>query len=243
MITLVSLVVATIAGGRVGFSNELVIAGFAVSLVAGAAFVAIERGSRSPMLPLPLFASRTFSVCAAVGLLINTAFYGLIFVFSLLFQRGQHLSPLQTGVALVPVMVAVTVSNLYAGRVAERLGVRRALTVGALLTGLGCAGLLGVSGSTQYLGLAAQLAAIGLGGGLIIPIITSELLGSVERSRSGVAAGTLNTLRQAGSAIGVALYGSMLASGLIAGAHLALIVSVGLAVAIGALARTLSPGP
>ncbi len=69
------------------------------------------------------------------------------------------------------------------------------------------------------------------------------MLGSVERSRSGVAAGTLNTLRQAGSAIGVALFGSMLASGRIAGAHLALIVSVGLAVVIGALARTLSPGP
>ena len=83
---------------------------------------------------------------------------------------------------------------------------------------------------------------LGLGCGVIVPVITSEMLGSVERSWSGVAAGTLNTLRQSGSAIGVALFGSLIASGIIAGLHVALAVSIGLAVVIAGLTPLLAGG-
>ena len=85
--------------------------------------------------------------------------------------------------------------------------------------------------------MVVQLTALGAAAGSIIPVITSELLGSVDRTRSGVAAGTLNTLRQAGSAIGVALFGSLLArrGGFTAGVHASLAITVGLCVAIGAL--------
>jgi DHA2 family methylenomycin A resistance protein-like MFS transporter len=239
VIALVALVGATIEGGVRGFGDPLVVAGFAVSVLAGAGFVAIERFSRSPMLPLQLFGSRTFSSCALIGLLINIVFYGLIFVFSLLFQREQHLSPLQTGLALVPVMLAITVSNLGVGWVSERVGPRRTIAIGALLTGCACAALLGVGASTSYAAMVAQMFAIGLGGGLIIPIITSEMLGSVERSRSGVAAGTLNTLRQAGSSLGVALFGSLIASQFIPGFHVALAISIGVVLVVGLLSPLL----
>lgn len=240
VIALVVLVVSIIEGGTRGFGDPLVLAGFALFAVAGACFVAVERSSRSPMLPLSMFRSRTFSVSALIGLLINIAFYGLIFVFSLLFQREQHLSPLQTGLALAPIMVAITLSNLASGSVIHRFGPFRGLALGAVLVGCGCAGLLWVDASTSYAALAAQMFALGLGAGLIVPIITFEMLGSVERSRSGVAAGTLNTLRQTGSAIGVALFGSLTASGIIAGAHVALAVSVGLVIVIGCVTPLLS---
>ena len=237
---LVALVIATIEGGVRGFGDPLVLAGFAVFALAGASFVTIERVSARPMLPLELFRSRTFSVCALIGLLMNTSFYGLIFVFSLLFQREQHLSPLQTGLALVPIMVGVTLANVASGSITQRVGPRWVVAGGALLVAAGCAGLRGVDAATGYAAIAAQMFALGVGCGLIIPTITSELLGSVDRSWSGVAAGTLNTLRQAGSAIGVALFGSLIASGLIGGLHVALAVSVGLVVVIGALAPLLA---
>ena len=72
-------------------------------------------------------------------------------------------------------------------------------------------------------------------------MITSELLGSVDRTRSGVAAGTLNTLRQTGSAIGVALFGSLLAGrgGFISGVHVSLAITVGLCVAVALLSPLL----
>ncbi len=240
VLALVALVIATIEGGAHGFGDPLVLAGFAVFALAAASFVMIEHRSARPMLPLALFRSSTFSACALIGLLINTAFYGLIFVFSLLFQREQHLSPLQTGLALAPVMVAVTVANLASGSIAQRLGPRAAVAGGAVLVAAGCAGLLGIDAGTGYAAVVAQMFALGFGCGVIVPTITSELLGSVERSWSGVAAGTLNTLRQAGSAIGVALFGSLIASGFITGLHAALATSVGLVVVIGGLAALLA---
>jgi DHA2 family methylenomycin A resistance protein-like MFS transporter len=241
VVTLTALVAATIEGGSRGFGSTLVLAGFALAAAAGGLFVAVEARGARPMLPLGLFSNRTFSVSAAIGLLINIAFYGLIFVFSLLFQREQGLTPLETGLALAPIMVAVTVSNLAAGRVNERFGPRRTVGLAIVIVAMACAALLGVGASTSYLAMVVQLAALGAAAGSIIPVITSELLGSVERTRSGVAAGTLNTLRQTGSAIGVALFGSLLAgrSGFISGVHASLAVTVGLCVAVAALAPLL----
>jgi DHA2 family methylenomycin A resistance protein-like MFS transporter len=237
VLTLTALVAATIEGGSRGFGSPLVLAGFALAAAAGASFVAVEARGARPMLPLRLFENRTFSVTAAMGLLINIAFYGLIFVFSLLFQREQGLTPLETGLALAPIMIAITIANLLAGRIDQRFGPRRTVAVAIVVVAVACAALLGVGASTGYGAMVVQLAALGAAAGSIIPVITSELLGSVDRTRSGVAAGTLNTLRQTGSAIGVALFGSLLArrGGFTAGVHTSLAITVGLCVAIGAL--------
>lgn len=236
VVTLVALVVAIIEGGSHGFAAPAVLAGFAVAVVAGASFLVLEARAVSPMLPLRLFHSRTFSVSAAMGLLVNTAFYGLIFILSLLFQRELRFSPLQTGLALAPMMVGVTASNLIADRIVAAIGRRRAILGGALAFMVACAGMLGVGRGSSYMSIVIPITLLGVGGGVIIPVITAELLGSVESSRSGVAAGTLNTLRQTGSAVGVALFGSLIAGALVAGTHVALLISIGLLAAISVLA-------
>jgi DHA2 family methylenomycin A resistance protein-like MFS transporter len=74
---------AIIKGGALGWSNGLVVTGFIGFLIAAAAFVIVERRAEQPMLPQPMFENRAFSTTALVGFLVNTAFYGLIFVFSL----------------------------------------------------------------------------------------------------------------------------------------------------------------
>jgi MFS transporter, DHA2 family, methylenomycin A resistance protein len=103
----------------------------------------------------------------------------------------------------------VMATNVGAGALAARIGARRTIALGAILAAAGCAGLLGVGADTSYPAMAAQLVAVGAGVGLVVPLMTSELLGSVDRSRSGLASGTLNTMRQTGSVIGVALLGSL----------------------------------
>jgi MFS transporter, DHA2 family, methylenomycin A resistance protein len=241
VLTLTALVAATIEGGAQGFGAPLVLAGFALAADAGALFVVVEARGAKPMLPLRLFENRTFSVPAAMGLLMNIGFYGLIFVWSLLLQREQRLTPLQTGLALAPIMIGITVSNILAGRVNQRFGPRRTVAVGVVALAAACAALLGVDATTSYGATVVQLTVLGAAAGSIIPVITSELLGSVDRTRSGVAAGTLNTLRQTGSAIGVALFGSLLAGhgGFVSGVHLSLAITVGLAVAVGLLSPLL----
>jgi MFS transporter, DHA2 family, methylenomycin A resistance protein len=236
-LTLSVLAGATIEAGAHGLGDPAVLAGFALALIGAAAFVAIEHTRSRPMLPLSLFRSSTFSLSTAIGLLVNIAFYGLIFVLSLFFQREQQLSSLQTGLAFAPMTAAIMAANLLAGRVAGKVGPQRLIVSGALLMAAGCGALLGAGGHTSYGDLVAQLIVIGFGLGLIVPAMTSSLLGSVERSRSGIASGTLNSARQTGSMIGVALFGSLIAGQgrLVPGLHLALAISVALALAVAAL--------
>jgi DHA2 family methylenomycin A resistance protein-like MFS transporter len=83
--------------------------------------------------------------------------------------------------------------------------------------------------------------AVGAGLGVIVPLMTSALLGSVDPGHSGVASGTLNTARQTGSVIGVSLFGSLAAGHLVSGLRLALLISIGLALLVVALTPGLQP--
>jgi DHA2 family methylenomycin A resistance protein-like MFS transporter len=216
-----------IEGGARGWSDALVIAGFAAAAAFSLAFVWRELRARQPMLPLSLFANRTFALTSLVGLLVNVAFYGMIFVLSLFFQQVGGLSPFATGLAFVPMVGVVLPVNLLAARIAERVGQRTAIALGAAISAGGCLAMLPIGPHTAYWAICAQMIAIGAGLGLLVPPLTSALLGSVEKSRSGVAAGVLNATRQTGSVLGVALFGSLIggSGGFVAGTHAALMIS------------------
>ena len=216
-----------IEGGVVGWSNPFVIAGFAVAVVLAILFILQERRAAQPMLPLRLFRHRMFALTALVGLFVNVAFYGLIFVFSLYFQRVNGWSAFATGLAFLPMMGSVLPVNLVAPRIAERIGAQQTIALGAVLGTIGCLSLLTIAPGTGYWAIGLQLVVIGGGLGLLVPPLTSTLLGSVEKSRSGIAAGVLNATRQTGSVLGVALFGSLIgrSDAFMAGAHQSLVIS------------------
>ena len=228
---------STIEGGEIGWSNGWVLSGYAAACVLLGSFVVVEARAEQPLLPLSLFRRRVFSLMSFTGLLVNVAFYGLIFVLSLYFQRVNGLSALSTGLAFVPMMGAVLPANLLAARVSNRFGSTLTIAAGACLAAGGCLALLHIAPGTSYWWLWLPFVALGGGLGLLVPPLTSALLGSVDKRRSGIASGVLNSMRQTGSVIGVALFGSLLASSvdLAAGARLALVISAGL-LASGALA-------
>jgi DHA2 family methylenomycin A resistance protein-like MFS transporter len=218
---------AIIEGGARGWGHPWVLAGFTGFAALAAFFIFQERSARQPMLPLELFKHPLFSLTSLIGLIVNAAFYGLIFVLSLYFQQMNGLSALATGVDFLPMMAAVFVVNLFAARAAERLGALMMIAAGAGIAALGCLGLLGIERGSSYGHLCAQLVAMGAGLGLLVPPLTAALLGSVKKSRSGVAAGVLNSTRQTGSVLGVAVFGSLLGRGdaFMTGAHICLVIS------------------
>jgi DHA2 family methylenomycin A resistance protein-like MFS transporter len=116
VVTLASLAAATIEGGTVGWTRPGILAGYAISVVSLLVFLRIESRRRSPLLPLVLFRRATFSASSGMGLVLNIAFYGFIFVRSLFFQREQGRSPLATGLAFAPMTGIVLAANLGAGR-------------------------------------------------------------------------------------------------------------------------------
>ena len=193
------------------------------------------------MLPLSLFRHRMFALTALVGLLFNIAFYGLIFVLSLYFQKINGWSPFATGLAFVPMMGMVLPANLVAASVSERLGAPQTIALACVITAAGCVALLPMASGTSYGAIGTQLMILGGGLGLLVPSLTSTLLGSVEKSRSGIAAGVLNATRQTGSVLGVALFGSLVGGGneFIAGAHASLVISAAVLLA-GAIAISYS---
>jgi DHA2 family methylenomycin A resistance protein-like MFS transporter len=218
---------ALIEGGALGFDHPFVIAGFVAAALIGVLFVWREAQARQPMLPLSLFRRRTFALSSVTGLLVNVAFYGLIFVLSLYFQEVNHLSPFATGLVFVPMLGAVLPVNLAAPRIAEQIGAPATIAAGATLSAVGCLALLAIAPGTAYPAICLQLIAISSGLGLLVPPLTSTLLGSVEKSRSGIAAGVLNATRQTGSVLGVALFGSLVGGSgdFVAGAHASLVIS------------------
>ena len=239
VVALTALAAATIEAGSRGLGAPLVVGGYAVAVVAGVVFAAVEARRARPMLPMMLFRSREFSVTVVVGLLINVVFYGLYFSVSLYVQRQEHLSPLVTGLAFVPVLAGVMAGNVAARRFPAARG---AIAAGAVAMAAGCAGLL-VAGAVSSAGPGVTIAGLtvtGVGGGLIVPAITSALLGSVDPSFSGIASGTLTAMRQVGSVLGVALLGSLLASqGAVNGLRAGCVIGVGLAACVAGLSLCL----
>jgi MFS transporter, DHA2 family, methylenomycin A resistance protein len=231
-----SLAGAIIEGGSLGWENPLVLAGFVAAALFAILFVWREARASQPMLPLSLFRHRMFALTSLVGLLVNVAIYGLIFVLSLYFQQVNGLSAFETGLAFVPMMAAVLPVNLIAPRVTEAIGAPATIAAGAAFSAAGCLATLGIAADTSYWAICLQLIAMSTGLGLLVPPLTSTLLGSVEKSRSGIAAGVLNATRQTGSVLGVALFGALVgqSSAFMAGLHASLLISAGVLLAAGA---------
>jgi DHA2 family methylenomycin A resistance protein-like MFS transporter len=108
----------------------------------------------------------------------------------------------------------------------------------------GCLALTMIGQTTVYAWLAVPFVVLGAGLGLVVPPLTSALLGSVDKSRSGVASGVLNAARQTGSVLGVSLMGSLLAAGVVTGARISLALAAGLLIAaMAVVALALKPPP
>jgi DHA2 family methylenomycin A resistance protein-like MFS transporter len=226
--SLMLLTFGLIEGGAAGFASLLAILPLVAFVAAVVAFVAVERRTREPMLPLALFRRPTFSGASFVGLAINLGFYGQLFALSLYFQHERHYSALATGLALLPEGLFVAASSALSGRVTGRTGPRLPMLAGLLCGAAGFAGLIAAGEATSYALLVAPLVAAGFGMAFTMPAATAAIIEAAPAERAGIASGVLNAARQAGGALGVAILGTLLASGsFISGLHAAMAVSAG----------------
>ena len=225
VLTLSAFTGSFIEAGSSGWTSLPVIGGLLVAIAAGVIFLKVESMTKTPMFPLELFARRVPAVTSLVGLAVNLALYGTIFMLSLYFQQERHYSPQQTGLAFLPFMAAVTVSNVAAGRIAGKYGARIPMAAGLFIGSAGFGLMAFIQTDTTYLSLLWRLLFLPIGIGLAVPAMTTALLSSVPTAMSGTASGMLNTVRQSGGAIGVALFGSALALGTIQGMQIAFFAS------------------
>ena len=175
--------------------------------------VLVERTASRPMLPTAVFSRSRFAVAAAVGFALNTGFFGQLFVLALFLQRYLGYEPWLAGLALAPQACSAVVASPMGGRMTARIGAFPTMLTGLLTGAAGFAGLAVVTASTPYPLVAALTFLGGFGTALTMPAATSAAVASAPAGYTGVAGSVINAARQTGSVVGVAVLGSLIASG------------------------------
>lgn len=196
-----------------------------MAAIAGIALPPVERRVKDPAVPLEFFKDRIFTIATIGGFLVSFALYGLIFAMSLYFQKVLSYTAAQTGWAFVPFALGITVSNVAGGWVSAKGGARLPIAGGLFLGAVGFVLLAGIGPNTSYMAMLPAQVLARFGAGLAVPPMTAALLSTVPRSRSGTASGLLNAIRQAGAAIGVAVFGALIRGDMIEGLRVAVIIS------------------
>lgn len=222
-----ALTYGAIEAGAVGLAVPRVLAVLAVAVVALAAFLVIEARGPHPMMPLGLVRSRPVAVSVSIGFAFTVGFYGLVFLFSLYFQEVRGLSPLATGLAFMPMTALSIVMNPVAARLVERFGPRLPIASGQVLMAAGLLGLCVAAAGASIPLLSLLTIPVGFGAALAIPTMTALLMNSVPAERAGTASGVLNTCRQLGGALSVAVFGALVAhrATFLAGLQVSLVIA------------------
>jgi EmrB/QacA subfamily drug resistance transporter len=207
---LAALIFGIINGESAGYTAPSVLALFAVSLVAGAAFVVWERRAEFPLLDLSYLRVPRFTTPNVVAYCTYFATFAIFFFTALYLGVIAGYSAYHIAGLFLPMTVMMIVAALLAGRWTTVVGARWLLVVGCLLF---AAGLLltnvVINPSPAYLPLTAALGLAGVGIGICVVPVTSSVLGAVPAERSGMAASATNTSREFGAVTGIAILGAV----------------------------------
>ena len=208
---LVTLALAGVIGGLtagpdLGFRSAEVIAALAGGVAFAAAFIVYEHRQQHPVLPLGIFRSREFSGANATTLLVYAGLSALLLLLMLQLQRVVGYSALEAGAAMLPVNAIMLAASAPAGRLAERVGARLPMTVGALIAAAGMALFTRVVPGASYVrGTLPAVIVFGCGLALFVAPLTSAVLGAVDPSQVGVASAVNNAVSRLGGLLATAV--------------------------------------
>jgi EmrB/QacA subfamily drug resistance transporter len=192
-----------------GFGSAYVLGFLAVGAVLLVAFVAWEQRAADPMLPLGFFARRRFSVADVVMVLVGFAMFGAIFYGALFLQNIQGYSALEAGVRTLPWTLMILVVAPAAGRLNTHVGPRGPASAGMALLAVGLAGLARLDADSPYSSIWPCFMLCGIGTALAMPTVSAAAMSAVPPAKAGVGSGVLNTARQVGGALGIAVLTSV----------------------------------
>lgn len=191
-LTIVGATFALIQGPTSGWTDPFVVAAGTLSILGLPSFIALERRKREPMIPLSLFRSRRFSVGNLITVGIYFSFSGVLFLIVVLLQEALAYSPVDAGLAILPITFFLLALSPIAGRLTDRFGARLMLTIGPAIAATGLA-ILGITASPDYrTGLLPGLVVFGIGAGISVAPLTATVLAGVD-DRHETLASSANT--------------------------------------------------
>ena len=210
---LAALVFALIQGPEYGWTDPLVLGGFVAAVALLTSWVAFERRQEHPMLDPRLFRIPRFGLAT---LALGTTFavmFGMFFGLAQYLQFVLGYSPLDAAVRVMPFAVVMIAVSPRGPSLAARFGSGRVIGGGMLVTALGCGVMALLTGDSGYGHVVLGVVLISSGMALGFPTSTAAIVGSLPLDKAGVASAVNDTTREVGSAVGIALLGSLLSAG------------------------------
>jgi EmrB/QacA subfamily drug resistance transporter len=246
VVMLAALTYATIEGPRRGWVSPVILGLFILAAAATILLVVLELRRQEPLIDVRFFRSAPFSGASVIAVAAFAALAGFLFLNTLYLQDVRGYTALRAGLLTIPMAVMIAVFANVSGRLVGRRGPRLpflaagpALAIGALL-------LARLTAHTPVVYLVTAYVIFGIGSGLVTAPITNTAVSGMPKEQAGVAGAVASTSRQVGSALGVAVTGSIVASGASAGltvaSHAAWVVIAGCGIAVFA-AGLVSTGP
>ncbi|MDT5030149.1 MAG: hypothetical protein QOC94_320 [Actinoplanes sp.] len=202
---LVALVYGIVSTDSHKWGSPLVLGSLILGAILTAVFLAVESRHPHPLVPLRLFRSRALTGANLIMVMIGSVMFSLFFFLSQFLQEVQGFSPLRAGFAFLPMPLAIIVGTQLSSRLVSRVGARRLLVIGPLISATGLLLLSRLDAHSSYLlhiGLPGAIITFGVGMSFV-PITLSATSG-VDRRDAGLASGLINTTRQIGGSLGLA---------------------------------------
>ncbi|WP_433594455.1 MFS transporter [Nocardia sp. CA-145437] len=212
----VALLVGIVEGPVAGWGSVVVVAGFGCAAVLFAVWTVVELRVRHPLLDPRLFASPDLRSACLGMTAVFFGMFALFYVNASFLQYAKGFGVLRTGLGIIPLTVPVIVGARHVGRLSGRIGVDATIAIAFGFVGGGLLGLSTTGPHTSYLVYAAWLVVTGIGVTLALPTLSAAITGALPQSLAGVGAGLQATTREFGSALGVAVIGTVLTSRFVA---------------------------
>jgi len=211
-IGLFALTYALIEANSYGWTSARILSLFAATVIGLALFVALELRQRIPMLDLSLFRNATFAGANAVMLLVALAMFGVFFYVSLYMQNVLHYSPTQAGATFLPMTLCIVFLAPIAGRMTDRLGPRWLIGAGMTLVAGSLIIFAQLDRHSNFWDIFPGLLVGGAGMAMSMAPTTATAMQAVSIDKAGVGSAVLNSMRQVGGSLGIAVMGAIVAA-------------------------------
>src|SRR5207247_1237867 len=208
-----SIISATFAARERGMAIGLWAGVSAMALAIGpllGGLVYVEMHQRLPMLDLALFRNGTFTGANIVAILVTLAMFGIFVFFPIYMQTFLGWSPIQAGAALLPWTILIVIFAPIAGKLSDRVGSRWLIAGGMTTVALCCLELSTVTVNSGFGQMLPGFILGGLGMAFVMTPMSAAVMGAAPVDKAGVASGVLNTFRQVGVALGIAIMGAII---------------------------------
>ncbi len=206
---LTAMILALVEGNSWGWGSTKIIALLVAAALGLAAFVAIERRVKVPMVDFSLLSDRNFLGAVVVALIVSFSMLGVFFFLALYMQDILGYSPLEAGVRFLPSTLMIVGVAPLAGRLSDRFGPRWLIAGGLAVVAASLYSFSGIAVDSGYLDLLPGFMLLGIGIAMTMSPMTSAAMNAVPVQKAGIASGVLSMFRMVGGSLGVAVTGAI----------------------------------